>query len=154
MEENNKRPAGFEESDVNVMAVGKFAVALVIMTVLAMLLLAGVFKYFQSQEGGRAASVDPARVFPQPQLQTTPIPDLKAVRAAEEQVLTSYGWVDAQKGVVRIPIARAMDLLVQRGLPVRAEAPPESGNDVSVPTESGLGPKMLPPGGPLTGEAK
>jgi hypothetical protein len=26
--------------------------------------------------------------------------------------------------------------------------------DVSVPTESGLGPKMLPPGGPLAGESK
>jgi hypothetical protein len=86
-------------------------------------------------------------------LQTTPIPDLKAIRAAEEQVLTSYGWVDARRGVVRIPIARAMDLLVQRGLPVRAEAPQSAGN-VSVPTESGLGPKMQPPGGPLAGEAK
>jgi hypothetical protein len=154
MEENKKRPAGFEETDVNVTAVGKFAVALVIMTVLAMLLLVGVFKYFQSQGGGQARSVDPAKVFPQPQLQTTPIPDLKAIRAAEEQVLTSYGWVDAQKGVVRIPIARAMDMLVQRGLPVRAEAPPQSASSVSVPTEAGLGPKMQPPGGPLAGEGK
>jgi hypothetical protein len=154
MEENKKRPAGFEETDVDVVAVGKFGVALVIMTVLAMLLLVGVFKYFQSQEGGQARSVDPARVFPQPQLQTSPIPDLKAIRAAEEQVLTSYGWVDAQKGVVRIPIARAMDMLVQRGLPVRAQTPPQSASDVSVPSESGLGPKMQPPGGPLSGEGK
>ena len=150
MEENKKRPAGFEETDVDVVAVGKFGVALVIMTVL----LVGVFKYFQSQEGGQARSVDPARVFPQPQLQTSPIPDLKAIRAAEEQVLTSYGWVDAQKGVVRIPIARAMDMLVQRGLPVRAQTPPQSASDVSVPSESGLGPKMQPPGGPLSGEGK
>ena len=154
MEENKKRPAGFEETDVNVMAVGKFGVALVIMTVLAMLLLVGVFKYFQSQEGGQARSVDPAKVFPQPQLQTKPILDLNAIRAAEEQTLASYGWVDAQKGVVRIPIARAMDMVVQRGLPVRAEAPPESAGNVSVPTESGLGPKMQPPGGPLAGEGK
>jgi hypothetical protein len=154
MEENKKRPAGFEETDVNVTAVGKFAVALVIMTVLAMLLLVGVFKYFQSQGGGQARSVDPAKVFPQPQLQTTPIPDLKAIRAAEEQVLTSYGWVDAQKGVVRIPIARAMDMVVQRGFPVRAEGPPQSADNVSVPTEAGLGPKMQPPGGPLAGEGK
>jgi hypothetical protein len=87
-------------------------------------------------------------------LQTTPIPDLKAIRAAEEQVLTTYGWVDRQQGVVRIPIARAMDILVQHGLPVRAEAPPESAGNVSVPTEAGLGPKMQPPGGPLAGDAK
>lgn len=154
MEENKKRPAGFEETDVNVMAVGKFAVALAITIALAMLLLVGVFKYFQAQEGGQASSPDPAKMFPQPQLQTTPIPDLKAIRAAEEQVLTSYGWVDQPKGVVRIPIARAMDLLVERGLPARAEAPPQSAGNVSVPTESGLGPKMQPPGGPLSGEGK
>jgi hypothetical protein len=154
MEENNKRPAGYEKTDVDVTAVGKFAVALAITIALAMLLLVGVFKYFQSQDGGRASTVDPAKVFPQPQLQTTPIPDLKAIRAAEDQLLTGYGWVDQSKGVVRIPIVRAMDLLVHRGLPVRAQAPPQSADNVSVPTESGLGPKMLPPGGPLAGEAK
>ena len=66
---------------------------------------------------------------------------------------TTYGWVDQQKGVVRIPIAQAMDLVVKKGLPVRAAAPPTA-EGVSVPTESGLGPKMLPPGGPLGGANK
>ena len=117
-----------------------------------MVLLFGVFRYFQANEGGKAASVDPTKVFPHPQLQTTPVPDLKTVRDAEDQLLNSYGWGDQQKGVVRIPIARAMDLVVQKGLPVRAATPP-SAEGVSVPTESGLGPKMQPPGGPL-GEGK
>jgi hypothetical protein len=152
MEENNKHRAGVEETDVDVFAVGKFAVALVLVTLIAMALLFGVFNYFKSREGGEAAFVDPTKVFPQPQLQKTPIPDLKAVRAAEEQVLTTYGWVDQQKGVVRIPIAQAMDLVVKKGLPVRSAVPP-SADGVSMPTESGLGPKMQPPGGPL-GEAK
>jgi hypothetical protein len=80
------------------------------------------------------------------------MPELKAVRDAEDQVLNSYGWVDQQKGVVRIPIAQAMDLVVKKGLPVRTAAPPTT-EGVSVPTASGLGPKMLPPGGPL-GEGK
>jgi hypothetical protein len=154
MEENKKPHAGHEESDVNVIAVGKFAVALLIMTVLAMALLVGVFKYFQAQDGGKATSVDPAKVFPQPQLQTTPIPDLKAIRAAEDQMLSSYGVVDPDKGVIRIPIARAMDMIVERGLPVRKEAPPQAPGNVSVPSESGLGPKMQAPGGPISGEGK
>jgi hypothetical protein len=149
---NNKHRGGFEETDVNVVAVGKFAIALLLVILAAMALLVGVFKYFQSMDGGRAVSVDPAKVFPQPQLQKTPIPDLKAVRAAEDQVLNSYGWVDQQKGVARIPIAQAMEMVVQRGLPVRAAAPPTA-EGVSQPTESGLGPKMQPPGGPL-GEGK
>jgi hypothetical protein len=76
---------------------------------------------------------------------------LQAVRAAENQMLNSYGWVDQQKGIIRIPIARAMDLVARKGLPVRAAEPSAEG--VSMPTESGLGPKMQQPGGPL-GEAK
>ncbi len=43
----------------------------------------------------------------------------EAVR--EEGLLYSYGWVDEKAGTVRIPIERAMDLIVQRGLPVRPQ---------------------------------
>jgi len=148
---NNKHRGGFEESDVNVLAVGKFGIALLLVTIAAMALLFGVFRYFQASEGGKAVSVDPTTVFPHPQLQATPIQDLQAVRAAENQMLNSYGWVDQQKGIIRIPIARAMDLVARKGLPVRAAEPSAEG--VSMPTESGLGPKMQQPGGPL-GEAK
>jgi hypothetical protein len=150
MEENNQQRPGFEQSDVNVIAVGKVAIALVLVTILAMALLVGVFNYFKTKEGGEAISVDPAKVFPEPQLEKTPIPDLKAIRQAEDQVLNTYGWVDQQKGVVRIPISKAMDMVVAKGLPVRAAAPPNT-DTVSMPTESGLGPKLLPPGGPLGG---
>ncbi len=31
--------------------------------------------------------------------------------------LRGYGWVDRNKGVVSLPIDRAMDLVAQRGLP-------------------------------------
>jgi len=37
----------------------------------------------------------------------------------EEQTLNSYGWVDQNAGVVHIPIAEAMKLVAQRGLPTR-----------------------------------
>jgi hypothetical protein len=150
---NNEHRGGFEHSDVNVIAVGKVGVALLLVTILAMALLFGLFNYFKASEGGEAVTVDPARVFPHPQLEKTPIPDLEAVREAEEQVLNSYGWVDRQKGVVRIPIAQAMDMVVKKGLPARAAAPPSEDQGVSVPTASGLGLEMLPPGGPL-GEGK
>jgi len=121
-------------------------------TILAMGLIVGVFNVFKTMEGGEAVSVDPTKIFPDPQLQKTPIPDLKAVRAAEDETLNSYGWVDQQKGVVRIPINQAMDMVVKKGLPVSPSIPP-SAEGVSMPTESGLGPKMQRPGGPL-GEGK
>lgn len=35
--------------------------------------------------------------------------------AQQEKLLNSYGWIDQDAGVARIPIARAMELLQQRG---------------------------------------
>jgi hypothetical protein len=49
--------------------------------------------------------------------------NLQKFRAEEEHLLTSYGWVDQNAGVVRLPIDRAKELLLERGLPVRAGAP-------------------------------
>jgi hypothetical protein len=68
------------------------------------------------------AASEPTKAFPQPQLQETEVTDLKAVRAAEDQVLNGYAWMDPDGGVVRIPISRAIDLLVKRGLPSRVQA--------------------------------
>lgn len=161
MDENNQHTprAGHEETDINEWAVGKFAIVLVLVTISALALLFGLMRYFLSREGGppsgasQTAATEPARTFPQPQLQKSPVLDLKAIREAEDQVLHSYAWVDPEKGVVRIPIDRAMDLLAQRGLPSRPQGGPLA-TSASVPTESGLGPKMLPPGGPLAGEAR
>src|SRR5436189_3770124 len=36
--------------------------------------------------------------------------NLKTVREDAEKTLTAYAWVDKNKGVVRIPISRAMEL--------------------------------------------
>ena len=49
--------------------------------------------------------------------------DLRAIRAEEDKILNSYGWVDQPKGVVRIPVAQAIDILATRGLPAHT-APP------------------------------
>ncbi|PYL09603.1 MAG: hypothetical protein DME34_02165 [Verrucomicrobia bacterium] len=38
--------------------------------------------------------------------------NLKAAREADAKELGSYGWIDKNKGVVRVPIARAMELTV------------------------------------------
>ena len=53
---------------------------------------------------------------------STPVADLAEMRAAEQRALTTYGWVDQQKGIVHIPIGEAMKLTLQRGLPVQSGA--------------------------------
>jgi hypothetical protein len=109
---------GHETTDINVWAVGKFAIALVAVTLVSLVLLFGLMKYFQSRETTEVVkTINPVKAFPQPQLQVAPIPDLKAFRADEDKVLNSYAWVDQPKGIVRIPIDQAIDLLAKRGLP-------------------------------------
>ena len=61
---------------------------------------------------------------PEPHLQKTPELDLRALRAHEDSLLHSYSWVDRQAGIARIPVERAMTLLLQQGLPTRAEPMP------------------------------
>jgi hypothetical protein len=57
-----------------------------------------------------------------PQLQVSPRLDLSEFRAREDEQLTNYGWVNRSAGVVRVPIERAMELVLQRGLAVRTNA--------------------------------
>ena len=41
----------------------------------------------------------------------------REIKARTHAELTTYGWVDQDAGVVRLPIARAKQLLLERGLP-------------------------------------
>ena len=70
---------------------------------------------------------------PQPRLLVNEPGNLEAFRAREHETLTTYGWVDRNTGVVRIPVERAKDLLLERGLPVRGSEPAKdvkTGKDV------------------------
>jgi hypothetical protein len=111
---------GHETTDVNVWAVGKFAIGLVIVCVVSIALLFGLLKFFQSREETSVANaVDPVKLFPEPQLQKTPILDLKAIHAEEDKLLNGYAWVDPKQGIVRIPVDRAIEVLAKCGLPTR-----------------------------------
>jgi hypothetical protein len=44
----------------------------------------------------------------------TPVTDMDQMRAAEEKALHTPGWVDKEKGIVRLPIETAKELAVQR----------------------------------------
>jgi hypothetical protein len=152
--------ATHETKDVNALAIGIFGVSLAALCIVSIILLIGLFRFFDKQEAATHAPAEaPAAampgLIPQPKLEVHEREDLKEMRAWEDQILGSYGWVDKDKGIVRVPIGRAMELLAQRNLPFRQGAAPNSAAaGVSVPTESGLGPKMISPGGPLAVETQ
>ena len=54
--------------------------------------------------------------FPSPQLEVNERTELNDERLREEDTLSTYDYVDKNAGTVRIPIDRAMDLMVQRRL--------------------------------------
>jgi hypothetical protein len=73
---------------------------------------------------------------PDPVLQTDPRRDLLLLREAEERLLESYGATDSGPETARVPIARAMELLIETGLDPwsgRTEAVPSARAEVAAP---------------------
>jgi hypothetical protein len=56
---------------------------------------------------------------PEPRLEANPLADLQALHDKEDALLNRYRWIDKSKGIVQIPVDRAMALLARRGLPAR-----------------------------------
>jgi hypothetical protein len=119
---------GYETSDANPGSLLLFGLGMFVTIGLVLLIAAGVFKYFSaSQSLGAPASpfANASQIPPAPRLQTEPKLDLEHLRAREDRLLHTYEWIDPNAGIVRIPIERAMELVLQRGLPVRQQAKEE-----------------------------
>ncbi len=111
---------GHEERDANIRAVAWFVVALIITLVVVMLLVRWLFSAFpqpQAEFAAPATTAEASELPPEPRLQVNAPEDLAKMRREEDAILDSYGWVDKQNGIVRIPVSRAMELIAQRGLP-------------------------------------
>ena len=82
------------------------------------------------------------------------VENLKTVREEADKALTTYGWIDKNKGVARVPIERAMELTVaelakQKPAPAGPIATPEGQATASAPaTATSPAPATSPkPGG-------
>lgn len=131
-----------EASDINVRGVLGFGAGLAICTALVCLVLYGAFKMlvntFTSKPVTQTAMVGTREpqdaslalaksTFSEPRLQTDYFGDLAKVRAQWDERLHGYG-VDEKTGKVYIPIERAMELTLQRGLPARSAGEMPSAN--------------------------
>jgi hypothetical protein len=147
-----------ESQDVNIWAIGKVGIGLILTTIISLFLVLGVFRYLEQQDQASqpkpAAGVEvpPSQQPPEPRLLANEPEDLKQVRSSEDQTLATYGWADPQHTHVRIPIDKAIDQVAQHGLPSRPALDESAVPGVSMPTDSSLGPKMQQPGGPLAGQ--
>ena len=124
----------FEKTDVDAGALLKAGFVIVAVTVGVVFFLYWLYFVFVRQEASRQPPppvLKPDRSVlapPPPLLQTGPPLDLRTFRDQEDGILRSYGWVDKEKDVVRIPIEEAMRLVVSRGVgPLAAPSPAPGG---------------------------
>jgi len=119
--------AHHEESDVSIGGVFGFGIGLAVAVAFIAFVVWLLFQFYASRAARQTTPEYPLavqqenRLPPEPRLQTNPRQDLSDLRSEEDRILDSYGWVDRNAGVVRIPIERAMKLAVERGLPARQQ---------------------------------
>jgi hypothetical protein len=140
---------GYERRDIGASGVLYFLAGLGVAGLLVYFVVAGLYSYLEKRSEAQQAPVNPLvtnapadtrrlppeyktdsdskdyekyleNKFPVPQLETNERTELNKARSREENTLSTYDWLDQKAGTVRIPIDRAIDLVVQRGLPVRA----------------------------------
>lgn len=123
----NPPGAKHEHTDIDPSVGYKFALWLSVAMLVSFGIVYGAFWFFEGQEraANQAAMKYPLaagqhREPPAPNLQTQPFKDVYKLRQAEDEKLTTYSWIDKEGGVVRIPIDRAIDVMLERGLPARA----------------------------------
>jgi hypothetical protein len=102
----------FEPSDWSLGPVALIYVAIPILLVTSCLVLIAAFPS-ALPDVERTLRIAP----PGPRLETNPEAELQRLRAEEEKWLNTYGWIDKQKGIVRIPIEEAMKKLARTGVP-------------------------------------
>ena len=110
-----------ERSDVDIGAIAKFGGVLVIAAAVIHVLIWALFVWFDHREaaGDKPPLAVAGELPPEPRLRTSPRDDMKKLREEENERLTTYGWVDKNAGVARIPIERAIDITAEKGLPAR-----------------------------------
>jgi hypothetical protein len=127
-----------EHSDINVSALALSIVVMFGVVIVTAGLMWGLFYFLERQAQARDPQLSPLALpaatmpksttespffgnAPEPRLMTAEPRHLSDFRASEREQLQSSGWVDEAAGVARIPIDRAKQLMLERGLPVRPE---------------------------------
>ena len=137
-----------EERDVDVPALFAIAFLLLLSCIVIFIVVTLMMRYFKAHEPAVTAGqvnipATRAENFPQPRLEVKPGASLAELRAAEDADLNSYGWIDRSAGTARIPIDRAMQLILQRGLPDVGEGQTPLSLMQARPSETASPPRLM-----------
>ena len=138
---NSSGNGGYERQDIGAAGVLYFLAGLAVAGLLVYFIVRGLYSYLEKRSEAEQVPVNPLvtnapadtrklsvdykdylkQSFPSPQLEIDERNQLDRIRKDEAETLSTYDYIDQKAGTVRIPIDRAMDLIAQRGLPVRAQ---------------------------------
>ena len=127
-----------EHSDVDIRAIITSAVVLTVVVIVSQVLMYVLFGWFEREAAANEPPVSPlsrpATEMPRtitdphfsqgvaaPQLLTNEPMALEKFLADQNKRLHGFGWIDEKTGVAHMPIDDAKKLILERGLPVRAE---------------------------------
>ena len=127
--EESSATGGHEESDVGIGLITIFIIVFALIIAISMPLLWWLVQHWDT----KAEKADPElpRLAnlraepPRPRLQSTPAFDYQEFRDRQLSRLNGSGWVDREQRVVHIPIERAMELVLEEGLPRPARSESE-----------------------------
>lgn len=152
-----------EVSDVNTRGILWFVLALAIILGFSLLFLRGMFNLFESwtrkAEGEKPpmARTEKERLPPEPRLQSAPgfgvegqslelrepQAEWKVVRRKWQEDLDSYGIVDRDNNIARIPIKEAMKIVAEKGIqpvkPQNSNQPKSAQTPGAQPSDSSSG---------------
>jgi hypothetical protein len=129
MEEHKPQPIpeeslalGYEVRDVNIRNVVWLSVILAGVVIGVFIVIGLLYSFLNTSQAAQSAPPPPLLeeaqgLPPGPLLQRNPQQDMQEAATEQDALLHNYGWVDKEAGVVRIPIERAIELTLERGLP-------------------------------------
>src|SRR5262245_31359347 len=147
---NTTEASGHEHSDVHVWMIVQFAIWLTGSALVVHVLMWLMFVWLVDTRESVSAPDFPLAVGQEqrlpagPRLQRFPANEIFEFSQRESRELNSYGCLDRNAGTVHIPIAEAMRLTVERGLPSRAPTDVVPGGDAPsmMPSDSSSGRTM------------
>lgn len=120
--------AKYEHTDIDVNVGYKFGLWLTVSMLISIGIVTGAFYFFEGQQNSANAlaqkyplAVGQVKAPPAPNLQNQPFKDLYMLRQAEAEKMSNYGWIDRDGGIARLPIDRAIDAMLEKGFPARAD---------------------------------
>jgi len=152
--EEHSGQVSFERGDVNVFQITAFGVGLLLSTIVVMFAMWAMFHFLMGQADKRDSAAPAAMMAEKPSLPPEPrlsgvreksvgpvLPkvEMDELRADEDAILNNYGWLDPAKGTVRIPIAQAIDMVAQKGLPTKQTPSGADGGFRMIPSDASSG---------------